>query len=108
MHNKRIITQHIKLISILLIGLSLSACSSVKPNVVNVSTEHINTCSEPPKAGQIVMRVVNPTVIEDKHGVIWIGISPKHYENLSTNIAGILEHIKKKNAVIKYYKKCNE
>lgn len=106
MQNKRMITHHIKRISVLLIGLSLVACSSVEPNIVNVSTEHINTCVTPPKAGQIVMRTPIFYVVKDVNGVLWIGLTPQDYEKMSINTAEILEHIKKKNAIVRYYKDC--
>lgn len=96
-----------KLIILSLFTAILSGCAGTEVKPVVTTTEHVNTCVSPPKAGSIIMREVNPTVIEDKNGVIWIGITPKHYENLSINTAEILSHIKKKNAVIKYYRDCN-
>jgi len=95
-----------KLIVLLLMGLLMSACSGVKPNVVNVSTEHVNTCLTPPKAGQIVMRTPTFYVVKDVNGVLWVSVTPTGYEKMSINTAEILEHIKKKNAIIRYYKDC--
>ena len=95
-----------KLILVLLVALSLGACSGVKPNVVNVSTDQLNTCLSPPKAGQIVMRTPTFYVVKDMNGVLWISVTPQGYQKMSINTAEILEHIKKKNAVIRYYKDC--
>ena len=108
MQNKRIITQHIKLISVLLIGLFLSGCFWSKPKPVITTTEHINTCVTPPKAGSIVMRTPTWYAVKDKDGILWVAITPQDYTKMSVNTSEILTHIKQKNAVIKYYKKCNE
>jgi hypothetical protein len=54
------------------------------------------------------MRIVKPWVIEDNAGITWIGISPDHYENLSTNIASVKSQLKQRVSVNKFYRKCIE
>ena len=87
--------------------LALSGCGwfNNRPDLTIVS-ETINTCNTPPKADQILMRDVEPVVIEDKFGIVFIGIIPKHYENLSLNMQNILVHIKQQNSIIDYYEGC--
>ena len=81
-------------------------CASVEPKPVVVNAERINMCSEPSPANSVVMRSVKFTITQDKHGIYWISLSPRDYENLSKNTSDILAHIKEKNAIIKYYKEC--
>jgi len=109
MQNKRTITQHYKRILItLFVGLTLNGCTGLKPKDVITTTEHINTCLTPPDAATIVMRTPTFYVTKDVNGVLWISISPQDYQKMSENTAEILTHLKQKNAVVKYYKKCVE
>ena len=97
---------------ILAIGLAvlLSGCSlfQPKPRDVTVVTDKIDVCSNPPKADKIIMRNVDFAVIQDKHGIYWIAVTPKFYENLGINMKEITQHIKQKNAIIKYYESCHK
>ena len=52
------------------------------------------------------MREVKPIAVMDDLGIWWVGISPKHYENLAQNIDDMYGAIKQKNAIVDYYKKC--
>ena len=89
--------------------LLLSGCTwGVKDKDVVVSTEHLNTCTTPPKASQIVMRTPTFYVVRDKHGVIWVALRPSGYQKMSENTSEILAHLRQKNAIIKYYKDCNK
>lgn len=96
---------------ILIIGFAVvvSGCSWVKekPRDVVVVTEQLDVCSTPPKADKIVMRNVDFKIIQDEFGIYWIGITPRFYENLSVNMKEITQHIKQKNAIIKYYESCH-
>jgi len=51
---------------------------------------------------------VKPTPVLDYKGGIWVGLTPKHYENLSLNMQSILKNLRQKNAIISYYKECIE
>jgi hypothetical protein len=87
----------------------LSGCSlfqSKEPVVV--VEEAINVCVDPPEGHTIVMRSVKPTVIKDEFGIYWIGLTPKDYENLGINMQEIKQSLKEKNAIINYYRKCND
>ena len=96
-------------ISAILAVLVLSGCGSTpKPRPVNIVTDKIDTCSKPPKADKIVMRNVDFKVIKDEFGIYWIGVTPKFYENLGINMKEITQHIKQKNAIIKYYQSCHK
>ena len=99
-----------KLLGILLAVTLLTGCTlwQKKPRDVNVVTETIDTCSKPPKADKMVMRTVTFNIIADEHGIYWIAVTPKFYENLSVNMKEISQHIKQKNAIVKYYESCHE
>jgi len=97
-----------KIVYTIILSIVLVGCSSLgkKPSNVVVSADRIVVCSNPPSADAVVMREVLPTVIQDENGLYWVGISPKHYGNLSINIQGMLQHIKQQKAIIKYYQEC--
>jgi len=85
----------------------LASCASNKTKV-EVS-QHIGLeCGAEPKVDRLHMRKVEPWVIEDNAGITWIGISPDHYENLSTNIADIKKQLKQRVAVNEFYRDCIE
>ena len=89
--------------------LLLPGCSLFKTKEpVVVVEEPINVCVDPPSAHQIVMRTVKPTVVKDEFGIYWIGLTPKDYENLGINMQEIKQSFKEKNAIIDYYRKCND
>lgn len=92
----------------LLSGCSLFPWFKDEPRDINLVTDKIDTCSKPPKADKIIMRNVDFKVVKDEHGIYWIAVTPKFYENLSVNMQEITQHIKQKNAVIKYYESCHE
>jgi hypothetical protein len=99
-----------KIISIVILSMIISGCSSFgkKPADVVVSVDRVNVCGNPPLPDQIVMREVMPIVVKDENGLFWIGIAPKHYENLSINIQGMLQYIKQQKAIIQYFQKCKK
>jgi len=97
-----------KILLTMLIGLSLSSCSSVKEKPIVVSTEHINPCRTPPAASVIVMRGIKFHVTKDPLGILWVSISPDDYTKMSLNTADILALLKQKNAINEYYKLCYE
>ena len=98
-----------KIVIALLFVLALSGCSIFeKKRDVVVTTDKIDTCSNPPKADKIVMRNVDFKVIKDEFGIYWIAVTPKFYENLGINMQEIMQHIKQKNAIIKYYESCHK
>lgn len=63
-------------------------------------------CNSAPVADTLSMLEVDPTPIVSTSGEYWVGMSPKHYENLSINMQNILAHIRQKNAIIEYYQRC--
>jgi len=91
---------------LILVSLMMISCSTNQPKPIIVSTEHINTCVEPPEENVMVMRKVKPEVIEDKTGIFWVGLTGKDYENLSLNFNDILVHLKQQNARIRFYEEC--
>ena len=84
----------------------LSGCGSINTRPVNIVSERVTICSQYKKPSPITMRRVDPTVIKDENGIYWIGITPKHYENLSLNLNSMLIYIKQQKAIIKYLKSC--
>jgi len=95
-----------KITTPIFLALLLGACSLAPVRDVNVTAERINTCTNPPKADKVTPLDVEFKVIQDKYGIWWIAITPKHYENLSINHKGLVGHIKQKNAIVEYYKSC--
>ena len=97
------------LIGLVLVAL-LSGCSwfKEKPRDVVIAVERIDTCSKPPKADKIIMRNVDFKIVKDEHGIFWIAVTPRFYENLSVNMKEITQHIKQKNAIVKYYESCHD
>ena len=99
-----------KIIFAIVLTLMVSGCSTFQgnPRDVTVVADRIDVCSKPPTADKIVMRNVDFVIIEDKHGIYWIAVTPKFYENLAINMKEITQHIKQKNAIIKYYESCHK
>lgn len=77
-----------------------------KPTPVNIITKPINVCSQPPNADRIITRKVQFKITQDEFGIYWISITPRYYENLSINMEEIIQYIKQKNAIVKYYQQC--
>src|SRR4030066_523213 len=94
-----------KLILIPILVMSGCGWLTTTPNVI-IKAESINTCNNPPKADILIMRDVEPIVIQDRFDIVFIGITPRHYENLSLNMQGLLTHMRQQNAIIEYYKNC--
>lgn len=65
------------------------------------------TCPNPPLVHPVSLKQVEPTVIIDKYDIIWVALTPKHYENLSMNMAELLRFINDRSSIIKYYQECN-
>jgi hypothetical protein len=64
------------------------------------------TCPKPPTAYPVSMKLVEPTAIEDKYGIVWVGMTPKHYENLAENMSDMLRFIRNQRSIVEYFKKC--
>jgi len=96
-----------RVILILIVSVALSGCfwkkDEIKPTIV---VQHKTICIDPPKSSKVFMREVEPIAVKDDLGIWWVGITPKHYENLSLNIDDMFGAIKQKNAIIDYYRKC--
>lgn len=103
------------LISLLLIS-SLSACSLFEPKVVEVPYFVEKSIPLVPKAKQTQMKKVYFYVVSDKNinafkarfkkkhnNLVFVAISVKDYENLSSNVAELTRYIKDQQAVIEYY-----
>lgn len=75
-------------------------------NVREVPVRQKVECGAAPKADRLYMLQVEPQVVEDKVGIIWIGITPKHYENLSVNLAAMRTRINQGKAITRFYKEC--
>jgi len=88
--------------------MALLSCSTISnPQVTVKPSDTIRlVCNGAPIADPIHMLTVVPISVEDKSGQVWVGLTPKHYENLSKNMAAVLKHLKQKNAVIDYYGDC--
>ena len=93
---------------LVLIGTSLVVGCGLTPVKIDASQVVSLECGAEPKVDRLHMRKVDPWVIEDVAGITWIGISPDHYENLSTNIADVKKQLTQRVAVNKFYRKCIE
>lgn len=92
--------------SLILLVLLLIGCAHTKPVEVAVIADTIHICNTPPQADKIIMLDVDFKIIKDEFGIYWVGITPKHYENMAVNMKSILAHIDQKNSIIKYYESC--
>lgn len=52
------------------------------------------------------MLKVTPKGVFDEHGVVWVGLEPKHYENLALNFQDMIRYIKAQKGQTKYYREC--
>jgi len=86
----------------------LVACTTQETRNVPVEINTKIICSDVPKADPVVMREVLPTVIEDSNDNVWVAFTSQSYENMSLNIQEVLVHLRQKNAIIYYYKRCIE
>ena len=93
-----------QLLFVVMVMLSTISCTHTekKPTTVKMKVE----CGAEPKADRLQMLVVEPRVIENRAGFVWIGLTPKHYENLSVNMSAIKSQVGQKKAIIKFYRKC--
>jgi len=90
--------------SSLVLLIFLAGCSAAP--VIEVKAPISIECGPQPKADPLHLLSVEPWVIEDKAGLIWIGIAPKDYGHLSENMAAILSHINQKNGIVEFYREC--
>ncbi len=96
--------KHLLLISIFL----LSGCSLFQPEIVVQTKLSYIKISCPDYASPVTVRMltVEPTGIFDSSGLAWVGISPKHYENLGINFQELKRYIKGQKGQTKYYRDC--
>jgi hypothetical protein len=99
-----------RIIFVLIVSLTLSGCfwntkETIKATVV---VQKKTICIDPPQSSKVLLKEVEPIAVKDELGIYWVGITPKHYENLSQNISDMFVGLKQKNAIIEYYKKCLE
>ena len=97
-----------KFLTLGLMMVLLAGCTTNKPRDVVTVTDHIRTCANPPKADKVIMRTVKFSIIKDEYGIYWIAVTPEGYKNLGINMQEIMQHIKQKNAIIKYYESCHK
>lgn len=89
------------------LALTVSGCSwfsKEDPIVVNNITMPV--CYTEPPIDNVVMREVKFTIVKDSLGNNWFAVPARGYENLSLNVASMLQNSKQKNAVITYYREC--
>jgi hypothetical protein len=79
---------------------------SSKPVTIEVKAQVPVVCSEAPKAEPLELRRVEPRAVKDEDGDYWVGLTPRHYENLSKNMADILGHIQERTVISAHYKHC--
>jgi len=84
---------------------ALSGCAT-KETQINVQASTTLVCPEPPPVDTITTRPTPPEVIIDGDGLPWIGLAPRSYENLATNIQAMLKAIRQHKARGDYYQAC--
>ncbi len=87
---------------------ALSGCGGLSTTTLKVSKVLPVVCGASPKADMIHMLPVEPIVVEDKSGILWMGLSSRHYENIAINWQLMVAWMKQKNAIGKFYKSCIE
>jgi len=65
-------------------------------------------CGSEPRTKVLIMREVKPYVVFTEDGLVWVGLTPKGYENLSNNMVDIAEYIQQQRLVLRHYRECVE
>ena len=100
-----------KILAVILMSVTISASLSgcfhnVREAVVVTEKAPHALCEGVPRADILTMRRVEFFIVEDEHGIKWIALTPKNYENLSLNTKEILKHLEQKKKIIEFYEKC--
>lgn len=92
---------------ILILILFLAGCQNATVKIVPVvQTSPPLYCGIPPATPPLKLLPVLPKAITDSTGVVWVGLIPKHYENLGINTEAQLFTLIVKNEIIIFYKRC--
>lgn len=83
----------------------LTGCVQTKIVPVMQNPPPLN-CGQEPHYPEPMMLKVAPNQCIDPEGMQWVAISPKHYENLATNLQATLASQKAKNVIILFYRDC--
>ncbi len=88
--------------------LVLSGCSTIwsKPVIIEARQPIQVVCGESPSVDQLRLREVKPRAVKDTDERYWVGLTPRHYENLAKNLQDILAVIKQHRALQEYYGNC--
>lgn len=78
--------------------------TSSKPPKIDVVVPIV--CDTNTAPGKVTMLPVSPSPVVDRDGVVWVGMSPKHYEHLAINMRSMLTHIKQQKRITHYLKGC--
>ena len=49
---------------------------------------------------------MEPRAVRDEDGDYWVGLTARHYENLSKNMVDILTHIEERKTISAHYRNC--
>ncbi len=93
---------------LLLSVIILHGCSLFKPEIV-VKTQLAYTkvtCPDYPAPVGIKMQPVKPRAVFDATGLAWIGLTPRHYGNLSVNLQEFIRYTKAQKGQTNYYRNC--
>ena len=63
-------------------------------------------CPDPIKPLPVKAKPLNPTAVQDKANIWWVGFTPDEYGNLAINTEESIRFIKDQNGVIRYYQSC--
>ncbi len=86
----------------------LTGCGGISTTTLKISKILPVVCGSTPRADMIHMLPVEPIVVEDKSGILWMGLSSRHYEHIAINWQFVVKWMKQKNAIEKFYKSCIE
>lgn len=97
-----------KLLLLLISFVFLSGCSLFQPEVVTktqISYSKV-VCPKIPSPVAVTMLPVKPRAITDQEGVVWVGLTPQHYEHLGVNLQDMIRYIKGQKGQVSYYREC--
>jgi hypothetical protein len=83
----------------------VSGCATTDGPEIRVNTDSVLVCTDPPRADPVKMRGVAPRILLQGEDV-WVAMTIREYENVSLNLQDVLSHIRQKNAIIRYYRRC--
>lgn len=92
------------LVSLFLVGCGFSPKEKIVYRQVNNFIPVV--CPAPIKPLPVRTKPLNPTAVQDKANVWWVGFTPDEYGHLAINTEESIRFIKDQSGVVRYYQSC--